>query len=248
MYDFRGKVVWVTGSSRGIGEACIKKFAFYHASVVIHFHKEKERALKIQKLIEEKYHVPTLVVQGDISNEEDVKRMVSEVISHFKKIDVLVNNAAISRDSYIEEKTSDEFSEVLNVNLVGTFLMTKYVSEHMISNGSGNIVFIASTNGIDTNNVWSLDYDASKAGVLSMMRNFSHQLSPTIRVNSIAPGWVDTESVLEMNPNTYEKEKEKCLLKRFALPEEIASVVCFVASGEASYINNSIIRVDGGVI
>ena len=215
---------------------------------MIHFHKEKERALKIQKLIEEKYHVPTLVVQGDISNEEDVKRMVSEVISHFKKIDVLVNNAAISRDSYIEEKTSDEFSEVLNVNLVGTFLMTKYVSEHMISNGSGNIVFIASTNGIDTNNVWSLDYDASKAGVLSMMRNFSHQLSPTIRVNSIAPGWVDTESVLEMNPNTYEKEKEKCLLKRFALPEEIASVVCFVASGEASYINNSIIRVDGGVI
>ena len=244
MYDYQGKVVWVTGSSRGIGEACIKKFASCHASVVIHFHKERKRALEVQKLIEEEYHVPTLLVQGDISKEEDVKRMVNEVISHFKRIDVLVNNAAISRDSYIAEKTRSEFLEVLDVNLIGTFLMTKYVAEHMISNESGNIIFIASTNGIDTNNVWSLDYDASKAGILSIMRNFSLQYAPTLRVNSVAPGWVDTESVLEMNPDIYQVEKEKCLLKRFALPEEIASVVCFVASSEASYINNSIIRVD----
>jgi len=246
MNDFLGKVVWVTGSSRGIGESCVKRFASLHASVVIHFHTERKRALEIQKFIEKQYHVPTLLVQGDISKEEDVKRMVQEVISHFGKIDVLVNNAAISMDSYIEEKTVEEFHKVLDVNLIGTFLVTKYVAESMVSKGSGNIIFIASTNGIDTNNVWSLDYDASKAGGLSMMRNFALHYAPTLRINSVAPGWVDTESVLEMNPDTYQEEKEKCLLKRFAKPEEIASVVCFIASDDASYINNSVIRVDGG--
>ena len=98
------------------------------------------------------------------------------------------------------------------------------------------------------NNTWSLDYDASKAGVISMMRNFALHYAPTLRINSVAPGWVDTEDVLEMNPDIYQEEKEKCLLKRFAKPEEIASVVCFIASSEASYINNSVIRVDGGSI
>lgn len=248
MNDFLNQVVWVTGSSRGIGEACVKKFASRHASVVIHYHKERKRALEVQKLVEEEYQVPTLLVQGDISKEEDVKRMVDEVISHFGHIDVLVNNAAISRDSYIEEKTKEEFKEVLGTNLIGTFLMTKYVASRMISKNHGNIIFIASTNGIDTNNVWSIDYDASKAGVISMMRNFALQYAPTLRINSIAPGWVDTEDVLEMNPDTYQEEKEKCLLKRFAKPEEIASVVCFIASSDASYINNSVIRVDGGSI
>jgi len=248
MNDFSGKVVWVTGSSRGIGEACIEKFASFRASVIIHYHRNKERALKIQKFIEKEYQVSTLLVQGDISKEEDVKRMVEEVISHFGCIDVLVNNAAISRDSYIEEKTQKEFREVLDVNLIGTFLVTKYVADSMITKGHGNIIFISSTNGIDTNNVWSLDYDASKAGVISMMRNFALHYAPTLRINSVAPGWVDTEDILEMNPDIYQTEKEKCLLKRFAKPEEIASVVCFIASSDASYINNSVIRVDGGSI
>lgn len=246
--DFTGKVVWVTGSSRGIGKACIEKFASLGASVVIHYHTKGKRALQLQKEIEEKYQVPTLLIGGDISKEEDVIRMVEEIQSTFGRIDILVNNAAISRDSYIEEKTKEEFREVLDVNVIGTFLVTKYVAESMISKGSGNIIFISSTNGIDTNNDWSLDYDASKAGVISMMRNFALHYAPTLRINSIAPGWVDTENVLEMNPDTYQEEKEKCLLKRFAKPEEISSVVCFIASSEASYINNSVIRVDGGSI
>ncbi|MDE5586909.1 MAG: SDR family oxidoreductase [Bacilli bacterium] len=246
--DFTGKIVWVTGSSRGIGKACIEKFASLGATVVIHYRKEEKKAEELKKKIEEKYQVPTLLTRGDISKEEDVIRMVEEIKTAFGHIDILVNNAAISRDSYIEEKTKEEFREVLDVNVIGTFLVTKYVAENMISKGSGNIIFISSTNGIDTNNTWSLDYDASKAGVISMMRNFALHYAPTLRINSVAPGWVDTEDVLEMNPDTYQEEKEKCLLKRFAKPEEIASVVCFIASSEASYINNSVIRVDGGSI
>ncbi len=247
MLDFSNQVVFVTGSSRGIGEACVQKFASFGANVVIHYVKEKERALLLQQSIEKVYGVSTLVVQGDISVEQDVIRMVQEVIHYFGKIDVLVNNAAISQDSYIEEKTKEEFDQVLSVNLVGTFLMTKYVIQEMRKVDSGNVVMIASTNGIDTNLPWSIDYDASKAGVISLAKNFALECAPCIRVNTVAPGWVNTEDVLEMNPDIIEEEKGKCLLKRFASPIEIANVVCFLASEEASFVNKSVIRVDGGI-
>lgn len=247
MLDFSNQVVFVTGSSRGIGATCVQQFAFFGANVVIHYVKEKEKALLLQQSIEKTYGVSTLLVQGDISVEQEVIRMIGEVLSFFGRIDVLVNNAAISRDSYIEEKTKEEFDQVLSVNLVGTFLMTKYVIQEMRKIGSGNIVMIASTNGIDTNLPWSIDYDASKAGVISLAKNFALECAPFIRVNTVAPGWVNTEDVLEMNPDIIEEEKEKCLLKRFANPIEIANVVCFLASKEASYINKSVIRVDGGI-
>lgn len=245
--DFKGKTVWVTGSSRGIGAACIKKFASLGANVIIHYKKEKEQANKLKEEVEKKYGTKALVVQGDISKEEDIIGMFKIVRNTFEKIDVLVNNAAISEDSYITDKTKEEFDKVLSVNLVGTFLMTKYAIQEMEKQQGGNIIMISSTNGIDTNNVWSLDYDASKAGVISMARNFADQYAPNIRVNVVAPGWVNTEDVLEMNPDIIEQEKEKCLLKRFASPMEIANVVCFLASSEASYINKSVIRVDGGI-
>lgn len=245
--NFEGKNVWVTGSSRGIGAACIKKFASLGANVIIHYRKEEKTATKLKEKIEREHGVKALVLQGDISKEEDVVRMVKSVMDTFGKIDVLVNNAAVSEDSYIEDKTKEEFDKVLSVNLVGTFLMTKYVIKEMEKQKSGNIIMISSTNGIDTNNTWSIDYDASKAGVISMARNFADQYAPNIRVNTVAPGWVNTEDVLEMNPDIIEEEKEKCLLKRFASPIEIANVVCFLASNEASFINKSIIRVDGGI-
>ncbi len=244
--DFLGKVVFVTGSSRGIGASCIQKFASFGASVVIHYHKERKRAEEVQRIVEEKYRVKTLLVQGDISKEVDVTRMVNEILSFFGRIDVLVNNAAISMDSYIEEKTVEEFQRVFEVNLLGTFLVTKQVAEQMLFRKQGAIIFVSSTNGIDTNNLWSIDYDATKAGVISMMRNFALSYSPYLRINSVAPGWTDTESVLEMNPDIYEEEKKKCLLHRFAKPEEIASAIVFLASEDASYIHNTVIRVDGG--
>lgn len=245
--NYRGKTVWVTGSSRGIGAACIRKFASLGADVVIHYRKEINQANNLKKEMESKYGIKALVIQGDISKEEDVVRMIKSITDAFGKIDILVNNAAVSEDSYIEDKTKEEFDKVLSVNLVGTFLITKYVIQEMKNHQSGNIVMISSTNGIDTNNVWSIDYDASKAGVISMARNFADQYAPNIRVNVVAPGWVNTEDVLEMNPDIITREKEKCLLKRFASPEEIANVVCFLASSEASYINKSVIRVDGGI-
>ena len=125
--------------------------------------------------------------------------------------------------------------------------MTKYVIQEMEKQQGGNIIMISSTNGIDTNNVWSLDYDASKAGVISMARNFADQYAPNIRVNVVAPGWVKTENEMkDLDFDYIKSEEEKIFLKRFGECEEISKVIYFLLSDDASYINNQIIRVDGG--
>ena len=117
----------------------------------------------------------------------------------------------------------------------------------MLKHQSGVIINISSTNGIDTLETYSMDYDASKAGVISLTKNFATALAPYVRVNAVAPGWTSTEAVLKMNPTYLKEEKNKILLERFAKPEEIASVVFFLASDEASYINGAVLRVDGGL-
>lgn len=244
--DFHGKVVWVTGSSSGIGEATIKEFASLGADVVIHYYQHKEQAESIEKFIQSHYQVETLLVQGDVANEEDVKRMVEEVLSKFGQIDVLVNNAGIAIDTMFEDKTVDNFRRTLDVNLIGTFLMGKYIGKIMFNQKTGRIINISSTNGIDTVYPESIDYDASKAGVLSLTKNLAIQYAPYVLVNTLAPGWVNTPMNQELDSEMIEAEEKKILLGRFALSEEIAHVVVFLASDKASYINASVLRVDGG--
>lgn len=244
--DFHGKVVWVTGSSSGIGEATIKEFASLGADVVIHYYQHKEQAESIEKFIQFHYQVETLLVQGDVANEEDVKRMVEEVLNKFGQIDVLVNNAGIAIDTMFEDKTVDNFRRTLDVNLIGTFLMGKYIGKIMFNQKTGRIINISSTNGIDTVYPESIDYDASKAGVLSLTKNLAIQYAPYVLVNTLAPGWVNTPMNQELDSEMIEAEEKKILLGRFASPEEIAHVVVFLASDKASYINASVLRVDGG--
>ncbi len=244
--DFHGKVVWVTGSSSGIGEATIKEFASLGADVVIHYYQHKEQAESIEKFIQSHYQVETLLVQGDVANEEDVKRMVEEVLNKFGQIDVLVNNAGIAIDTMFEDKTVDNFRRTLDVNLIGTFLMGKYIGKIMFNQKTGRIINISSTNGIDTVYPESIDYDASKAGVLSLTKNLAIQYAPYVLVNTLAPGWVNTPMNQELDSEMIEAEEKKILLGRFASPEEIAHVVVFLASDKASYINASVLRVDGG--
>lgn len=244
--DFHGKVVWVTGSSSGIGEATIKEFASLGADVVIHYYQHNEQAESIEKFIQSHYQVETLLVQGDVANEEDVKRMVEEVLNKFGQIDVLVNNAGIAIDTTFEDKTVDNFRRTLDVNLIGTFLMGKYIGKIMFNQKTGRIINISSTNGIDTVYPESIDYDASKAGVLSLTKNLAIQYAPYVLVNTLAPGWVNTPMNQELDSEMIEAEEKKILLGRFASPEEIAHVVVFLASDKASYINASVLRVDGG--
>lgn len=243
---FKDKVVLVTGSSRGIGAATIEEFASRGCNVVINYVNNEKDALKLRDKIINNYKVKALIIKADVANEENVKRMIDEIINTFGKIDILVNNAGIALDNDFYEKSIDEFKKVLNVNLIGTYLVSKYASIYMMERKCGKIINIASTNGIDTNYPYSIDYDASKAGVISLTHNLAEQFSPYINVNCVAPGWVDTDMNKDLDEQFIMEEINNIYLKRFAKPEEIAKVIVFLSSDEASYINNTVIRVDGG--
>lgn len=241
------KVVLVTGSSNGIGKEAILKYAENNYNVVITYNNDKENALKLESDIKNNYNVETLILKCDISSEEEIKEMVEKIIEKFNKIDVLINNAGIAIDTTYEDKTKDNFMKTLEVNLVGTFLVSKYVGNYMQKQKSGNIINVSSTNGIDSYYVESLDYDASKSGVISLTHNLANYFAPYVRVNCVCPGWVNTNMNKDLSDEFKEKETNKILLSRFADPKEIANVIYFLSSEEASYINDTIIKIDGGV-
>ena len=236
------KVVLVTGGSRGIGKATSLEFAKNGYDVVVNYVNDDISANSVVEEIKS-LGVNSIAIKCDISDEKSVKGMVDTIIDKFGKIDVVVNNAGIAIDTTFEDKTKENFMRTLEVNLVGTFLVSKEVGKYM---KNGSIVNVSSTNGIDTVYPESLDYDASKAGVISLTKNLAIEYAPNIRVNTVAPGWVLTDMNKELDHDFVKREEEKILLNRFADPEEIAKVIYFVAA-EATYMNGSVIRVDGGV-
>lgn len=246
MSQLSRKVVIVTGSSIGIGAATIKEFAKNGFNVVINYLHNKEKAYALKEEVESKYNIEAMVIQADVSKEEDVINLVNEVQNKFKRIDCLVNNAGIAIDTTLEDKKVSDFQKILNTNVIGVFLMSKYVGKIMLNQKEGSIVNISSTNGIDTYYSYSMDYDASKAGVISLTHNFANLYAPIIKVNCIAPGWVSTDMNKELDEEYIKNECKNILLGRFALPEEIAKNIFYIAM-DAPYINDTIIRVDGGV-
>lgn len=240
------KCVLITGSSIGLGSEIAKVFASKNYNVIITYLNHKSNALKLKKELENNYNVDVLCEKLDISNEKNIVDLKNKIIDKFNKIDVLVNNASISNDTLFEDKTKKNFMKILEVNLVGTFLMSKYFGDLMMKYKSGNIINISSTNGIDTYYECSLDYDASKAGVINLSHNLANHYAPFIRVNTICPGWINTPMNKNMDKSFKKQEEKKILLKRFAEPKEIAELVYFIASEKASYINDSVIRIDGG--
>ena len=235
-------VVLITGASKGIGAEVAIKFAENKYDVVINYYSDDDSANNVKMKVEE-LGSRCLLKKCDVSNEEDVKNMVSDIINKFGNIDVLVNNAGIANDTLPFEKNIDDFKRVLDVNLIGTYLVSKYVCKYM---NKGSIINVASTNALNQYYPYSLDYDASKAGVISLTHNLATILSPDIRVNAVCPGWVNTDMNKGLDENYVKEECKNIMLGRFASPCEIANVIYFLSSCDASYINNSIIRVDGG--
>lgn len=240
------KVVLITGASRGIGRSTAIKYAQNNYNVVINYNNSYDKARELGDYLVSTYGIEVMIVKADVSNEVEVKDMVDKVISKFGNIDVLVNNASIAIDSDFTCKDSNSFNEILNTNLVGTFLVSKEVSKYMKDNRSGVIINVSSTNGIDSMYVESLEYDASKAGVISLTHNLAEYLKPYVRVNCVCPGWVNTDMNKDLDSSYIEQENKRIMLNRFAEPDEIANVIYFLATEGASYINNSIIKVDGG--
>ena len=241
------KVVIITGGSRGIGKSTAYKFASSNYDVVLTYNKDKISADRIKMELEKKYNIEVLTLQVDVSSEEEVKKMINETILRFGKINCLVNNAGICLDNNFDDKTVSEFHKVLDVNLIGPFLTSKYAYKYLMNEENSSIINVSSTNGIDTNYIESIDYDASKAGLISLTHNLAFEFKVKIRVNCVAPGWVETDMNKDLEKHFKESEIENIILKRFAKPDEIANVIYFLASDEASYINNEVIRVDGGL-
>lgn len=242
------KVVLITGSSKGIGKATAVEFAkIGGVKVVINYLTDKEKAEELSDYLKQEYKTETLVIKADVSREEQVKNMIQEVINKFGRIDVLVNNAGLVIDKEFEDRTVEDWKRTLEVNTIGTFLVSKYASESMIKNKSGKIINVSSTNGINTFFPSSIDYDASKAAINNLTYNLAIQFAPYINVNAVAPGWVNTEMNKDLPKDLIEEETEKIYKKRFAEPEEIAKVICFLASEDAEYINGTVIKVDGGM-
>ena len=202
--------------------------------------------MKLKDEILNEYNIEVLIIKCDISNENDIENMKDTIINKFGKLDVLINNASISNDSLVSDKTKESFMRILEVNLVGTFLVSRIFGDLMYKNKKGIIINIGSTNGIDTYYEYSLDYDTSKAGVINLTHNLANYYSPYVNVNCVCPGWINTPMNKDMDTEFRKNEENKILLNRFAEPSEIASLVYFLSTEDASYINDSIIRIDGG--
>ena len=239
------KVALITGSSSGIGKEIASKLASDY-EVILHYNGNYNEALKLKNDIDNKYNRDTLLVKGDLSNEEDINNIINVIYDRYDKIDVLVNNAGIAIDTMFEDKNKDNFMKILEVNLIAPFLLCKKIGLKMKENKEGVIINISSTNGIDTPYVESLDYDASKAGLISLSNNIANYLAPYVRVNTICPGWINTNMNNNLDDDFITSEKNKILLGRFGEAYEVANLVYFLISDEAKYINNSIIRIDGG--
>lgn len=240
------KTVLITGSSSGIGKEIARVLAKDY-DVILHYNNGYESAKLLKEEFDKKYNRDYLMVKCDLSKEVEIDNMLNTIYKRYNSIDILINNAGIAIDTLFEDKTKDNFMKTLDINLIAPFLLCKKIGPKMKENKYGVIINISSTNGIDTSYIESLDYDASKAGLISLSKNLANYFAPYVRVNTICPGWVNTEMNKELDKDFIKNEEDKILLGRFANPEEIANLVEFLISDKASYINNSIIRIDGGI-
>jgi 3-oxoacyl-[acyl-carrier protein] reductase len=239
------KIVLITGASRGIGKATALLFAREGAKVIVDYVLQKDEAGAVVDEIK-KIGSDAIAIECDVSNENEVKKMFSQAVEKFGRIDILINNAGIVFDTPIFKRTTEQFLRTLEVNLVGNFLCSKYAAQQMLKDKSGKIINISSTNAINSFSPDAVDYDASKAGVITLTKDFAKELAPFVQVNAVAPGWVDTDMNKDLPKEFIDKEIEKIYLKRLAKPEEIAKAVLFLAGEDANYITGSVLVVDGG--
>lgn len=236
------RVALVTGANGGIGSATALKLGMNGFKVILNYHDDNDKAVEIASSLGERN---TLLIEADVTNVEAVKEMISKALEKFGRIDVLVNNAGITRDRTFAKMSREEWEEVINVNLNGVFNVTKAVIEIMLKQGGGMIINISSIVG-ETGNFGQANYSASKAALIGFTKSLSKEVAPKgIRVNAIAPGFVDTEMTRKIPENVKSKILEQIPMGRFATPEEIADVVLFLCN--ANYITGTVIDINGGM-
>mgnify|MGYP000869842734 FL=1 len=241
------KVAFITGATRGIGRAIALELANEGYNIALNYRTENE-ALETLKEEISKLGVECYPVQGDVSKVEDSERMTKEIIEHFEQIDVLVNNAGITKDNLILRMKEEEFTDVINVNLVGTFNITKNVIKYMTKKRYGKIINLSSVVGV-SGNAGQSNYSASKAGIIGFTKSIAKELgSRNITANAVAPGFIQTDMTNVLKDEIKEAIEGTIPLKRLGTAEDVAKVVKFLASDESSYITGQVINVDGGML
>ena len=241
------KCAIVTGASRGIGKAIVKKLASLGANIVLNYRSNEEEALKVQKELLD-MGVEVLLYKCDTSDSKAVEQMIKKAKEKFKTIDIMVNNAGINRDSLILRMKDEDFDSVIDVNLKGVFNCLRAVTPVMVRQRSGKIVNLSSVVGI-MGNAGQVNYAASKAGVIGMTKSLAKEIgSRGITVNAVAPGFISTDMTGFLTEEFKEDIRKKLPLKRLGKPEDVANVVAFLVSEEASYITGQVINVDGGMV
>lgn len=241
------KVVLVTGATRGIGKQIAITFAKEGYNVAVNYRTENENLENLKKEIEE-IGVKCLAVKGDVSNYEECQNIAKEIIEKLGQIDVLVNNAGITKDTLFLRMKEEDFKQVIDVNLMGTFNMTKAVTPYMVKNKCGRIINLSSVVGI-SGNAGQANYASSKAGIIGFTKSLAKELaSRNILVNAVAPGFIATDMTSVLKDDMKEHILNTIPLKRVGTAEEVANVVKFLASEDSSYITGQVINIDGGML
>lgn len=241
------KVALITGATRGIGKQIALTLSKEGYNLAINYRKESEEVQKLKNKIESN-NVECLMLQGDVSNFEDCQRFVKQTIEKFDHIDVLVNNAGITRDMLLARMKEEDFRQVIDVNLIGTFNVTKNVISYMMKARSGRIINISSVVGI-SGNAGQTNYSASKAGIIGFTKSLAKEVSSrNILVNAIAPGFIETDMTDVLKDEIKQEISKNIPLKRMGTADDVANVVKFLASDDSSYITGQVINVDGGML
>lgn len=241
------QVALITGAARGIGKQIAITLAKAGYDIALNYRSKTDDLNKTKEEIES-YKVKCLLVQGDVSNFEDTQRMAQETIDEFGKIDVLVNNAGITKDMLLLRMKQEDFENVIDINLVGTFNMTKNVASYMMKARQGRIINVSSVVGV-SGNAGQSNYSASKAGIIGFTKSLAKELaSRNVLVNAVAPGFIGTDMTNILKDDVKDKILEQIPLKRIGNAEEVANVVKFLASPDSSYITGQVINIDGGML
>lgn len=241
-----GKIAVVTGASRGIGRAIATKLAKLGATVIINYNGSAEKAEEVkQKIIADGGRAE--IMQCNVADYDSCEAFFKEIIHQFKRIDIMVNNAGITKDGLMMRMSEEDFTSVIDVNLKGTFHGIRFASRQMMKQRSGRIINMSSVVGI-SGNAGQVNYAASKAGVIGMTKSAAKELaSRNITVNAIAPGFIETDMTSVLSEKIIEETMKQIPLGRLGSAEDIAETVAFLASDAAAYITGQVISVDGGM-
>jgi 3-oxoacyl-[acyl-carrier protein] reductase len=243
----KGKSVLVTGGSRGIGKEVAIQYAEHGYHVIVNYISDQTDVEGLKREFNEK-GIESLIVKADVSKEEEVEFLVKQAIEKFEKIDVLVNNAGITRDNLLMRMTKEEFDKVIEINLKGTFLVTKAVSKYMMKKREGSIINLSSVVGV-AGNAGQCNYSASKAGIIGFTKSIAKELaSRNIRANAVAPGFIATDMTSVLSDAVKENINNQIPLKRMGTAKEVAELIYFLGSEKSSYITGQVINVDGGMV